>query len=144
MQVNIFTPNYLSTSQTNRKTPNFGMVYKEFKRDEFKSIASELEKRIGIFCKKANDKIQVVFATVPNTPEEAECIEKYNAQKIKPIDAKTILGNAVSMVQENFGKLKSEVLKPDFIDTKIGMNPYSRRTHVSKSRIEGFTNPPKN
>lgn len=139
MQVNLSASS--CNSQMYNQNPNFGMVYKKFPRAEFKNVSSELENRVGIHVLKGLDDVKVVFATVPNSLEETDALQKYNAQSIKPKEAKEILGYAVSFVTENFGKFKSEIKKPLF-DTTQGMTPYTRKTRVSKSRIDGFINNP--
>lgn len=132
MQINSFkstTPN-----------PNFGIAYKELSRVGFKPLAKELEGRVGIHCIKTGDNVHVVFATVPHSIEENDCLAKYGAKHITPIEAKKILGRAVEIVQKNFGKLLKEVEIP-FVDTAQGVNANTRRTRLSKGRIEGFLTP---
>lgn len=121
------------------KTPNFGIAYKRFSRTEFKTLAQELEGRVGIHILKNPEYVEVVFATIPNSTDETYAIGKYGAEKIQSHQAKDILGHAILIVTENFGKLKSAATKP-LVDTRQGLTPYTKKPPISKLRIDYLLN----
>lgn len=132
----------INSPTSNAPNPNFGIACKEFTRADFKPFAKELEGRVGIHCLKTGENVRVVFATVPHSPEENDCLVKYGAKHITPIEAENMLDCAVDIVQKNFGKLLSEVEVP-FLKTKKSANPYGEQKYFSKGRIEGFLGPKK-